>query len=490
MYKIGITILIVFSFAVNVSAKNYVINSAEELDRLMDVVQAGDTIVWKSGTYKNVTLNFQPQAKGTSEKMIVLKAETPGTVIFKGHAQLFVAGTYLQAEGFVFKDQSTLADGEAAITFGNPHESDVETTHSRVTNCAVINYSPANEDISQNYLLFKGRFNQADHCYFLGKTNKGPSVVVEYKREKDYVDGSDVAPSTHHLISYNYFGFRTFHSNGGEQMRIGDSRTSFTHGFNIIEHNYFENEQIEAEVISNKSWNNIYRFNTFYGNDGALVLRHGQQCFVYGNYINGKADRKQSGGIRVINPNQTVFNNYIVNAEGGETPMKAPLCIMSGLVGSDLNEYYPADSAIVAYNYVVNSVGPAIRVGVLNEAKGKKGDAPEQVSLVGNIVIDAWGNDLTPFVTDNEKVTYRQVEFNHFTDGSETNSMGFLPVKKVLIKKVDGLKMFSQIPVLSCIDNINARLAVHQIQLSPEEIMQFNPDWILQKSDVGVSWIK
>ena len=144
MNKIAILILVICSFAVNVSAKNYVINSAEELDRLMDVVQAGDTIVWQSGTYKNVMLNFQPQAMGTPKKMIVLKAETPGKVIFKGHSQLFVTGTYLQAEGFVFKDQSTLGEGQAAITFGNPAEASVETTHSRVTNCAVINYSPAN----------------------------------------------------------------------------------------------------------------------------------------------------------------------------------------------------------------------------------------------------------------------------------------------------------------------------------------------------------
>lgn len=482
--------MIVCSFAVSLSAKEYTIDNVEDLNKLMDVVKAGDTIIWKSGTYKNVVLNFQPIAKGEIGKMIVFKAEQPGSVILKGNSQLFVSGTYLQAEGFLFKGTSTLNEGHAAITFGNPNTSSIETTHSRVTNCAVINYSPADENISQNYLLFKGRFNQADHCYFLGKTNKGPTVVIEYKRETGYVDGSDVAPSTHHLIDHNYFGFRTFPVNGGEQIRVGDSRTSFTHGFNTIEHNYFENERIEAEVISNKSWNNIYRFNTFYGNDGALVLRHGQKCFVYGNYINGKAGRNQSGGIRVINPNQTVFNNYIENGEGGENGFKAPICIMSGLEGSELNEYYPADSAIIAYNHVVSSVGPAIRVGFLNTNKAKPGIAPKEVSLVGNVIIDALGKELSPLITDDEKVTYHQVENNHYTNGTELTSLGFLPIKSTLIKKVDGLRLFNQTPIKSCIEAINARLVAHKIELSDDEIIRFNPDWIITKADVGVSWIK
>jgi poly(beta-D-mannuronate) lyase len=490
LYKITFLILIVCSFAVSLSAKEYLIDNVEDFDKLMDVAKAGDTIVWKSGTYKNVFVNFQPTANGEVGKMIVLKAEQPGAVIFKGNAQLFVSGSYLQAEGFLFKGASTLKEGQAAITFGSPNKSSIETIHCRVTNCAVINYSPDDENISQNYLLLKGRFNQADHCYFLGKTNKGPTVVIEYKREAGYVDGSDVAPSTHHLVDHNYFGFRTFPTNGGEQIRVGDSRTSFTRGFNIVEYNYFENERIEAEVISNKSWSNIYRFNSFFGNDGALVLRHGQQCFVYGNYINGKSGRNQSGGIRVINPNQTVFNNYIDNTEGGENAFKAPICIMSGLEGSELNEYYPADSAIVAYNHVVNSVGPAIRVGFLNSAKEKPGVAPKGVSLVGNVIIDALGTDLSPLITVDEKVTYHQVENNHYTNGTELTSLGFLPVKSVSIKKIDGLKLYNQTVVKSCIDAINSRLAVQNIHLSEDEMIRFNPDWLITKADVGVSWIK
>jgi poly(beta-D-mannuronate) lyase len=483
-------ILIVCSFAVSLSAKEYLIDNVEDFDKLMDVAKAGDTIIWKSGTYKNVVVNFQPKANGEVGKMIVLRAEQLGAVIFKGNAQLFISGSYLQAEGFLFKGASTLKEGQAAITFGSPNKSSIETIHCRVTNCAVTNYSPDDENISQNYLLLKGRFNQADHCYFLGKTNKGPTVVIEYKREAGYVDGSDVAPSTHHLVDHNYFGFRTFPTNGGEQIRVGDSRTSFTRGFNIVEYNYFENERIEAEVISNKSWSNIYRFNTFFGNDGALVLRHGQQCFVYGNYINGKSGRNQSGGIRVINPNQTIFNNYIENGEGGENAFKAPICIMSGLEGSELNEYYPADSAIVAYNHVVNSVGPAIRVGFLNSAKEKPGVAPKGVSVVGNVIIDALGTDLSPLITVDEKVTYHQVENNHYTNGTELTSLGFLPVKSGSIKKIDGFKLYNQTVVKSCIEAINARLAIQNIQLSEDEMIRFNPDWIITKADVGVSWIK
>ena len=39
-------------------------------------------------------------------------------------------------------------------------------------------------------------------------------------------------------------------------------------------------------------------------------------------------------------------------------------------------------------------------------------------------------------------------------------------------------------------DEINQRLSIHNIKLNDSEITIFNPNWILKKKDVGVSWIK
>lgn len=477
-------VVVIFSvclaFIYQTGFAQFVVSNLTEFKSALSKVKAGNIITWKNGTYKDIHIDFN--ADGSPQNRIILKAQTAGKVNFTGSSKLMIKGTWLQAEGFRYEGTSTLEKGDV-LSFSN------DATHCRITNCAVINYTPVNVMVNNNWIVLQGTHNEVDHCYFKGKTNQGPYLVVRYKKEAGYVDGSDVAPSTYHHIHHNYFGYRTLPTdNGGEDMRIGDSFTSFTHGFNIIEYNYFEDHRLEPEVISNKSWNNIYRFNTFNNNDGALVIRHGQQCFVYGNYFNGKTGRNVSGGIRIINPDNTIFNNYLENLEGGNEKMKAPITIMSGLEGSALNEYYPADNAIVAYNTVVNSTGPVIRLGVGNTSKGKPLVAPKNVWLIGNSIINTVGKNNAPIMVDDKKSTY-QAKSNEYTNGT-TGETGFLSVSKQKVNINAGLSYVTIQSEKSVMDSINQRLAVHKIILSENEIIQFNPNWKLGRKDVGVSWIK
>ena len=483
MYKniLQILLFIVCSiYACRTGIAQIAVCNNDELRSALNKVKAGEVIIWKNGTYKDIQIEFK--AKGEPQNIILIKAETPGKVIFTGNSQLIVKGMWLQAEGFLFEGPSTLEKGDV-ISFSP------EASHCRITNCAVINYAPVDPLINNNWMGIQGTHNEVDHCYFKGKTNQGPYLVVRYKKEPGYVDGSDVAPSTYHHIHHNYFGYRTLPTdNGGEVMRIGDSFTSFTHGFNIIEYNYFEDHRLEPEVISNKSWNNIYRFNTFISNDGAMVLRHGQQCFVYGNYFNGTSGRGISGGIRVINPNNTVFNNYLENLEGGNEKMKAPITIMSGLEGSLLNEYYPADNAIIAYNTVVNSVGPEIRIGVGNLSKGKPLEAPKNIWIIGNTIIKNNETDKPPMIVDNNKSTFI-AEANAYTK-SKSKQNGFLLISDDKISTEKDMKIVHHQVDKSLLDVINKRLSIHDIQMVENDICCFNPDWKLSKDKIGVSWIK
>jgi poly(beta-D-mannuronate) lyase len=475
-------LLLLGSFINKLSAESYTVGSVAEMNGLMHKVQPGDVIIWKDGAYADVKINFQPKQNGKAGLLIVLKAQTAGKVLFTGNSQLLVNGEYLLAEGFLFEGVSSLEKGDV-MAFG------ASSTHCRITNCAVVNYTPADVMVNNNWISLQGFYNEVDHCYFTGKTNQGPYLVVRYKTDKDFEDGSDKAPSTYHHIHHNFFGYRTLPTdNGGEDMRIGDSKTSFTHGFNMIEYNYFEEHRLEAEVISNKSWNNIYRFNSFTNNDGALVLRHGQQCIVYGNYFNGKSGRNTSGGIRIINADQTVFNNYLENLEGGKGNMKSPITIMSGLEGSALNEYYPANNAVVVYNTIVNAVGPVINAGVGNKSKGKPFVAPQNILLVGNLVINTIGENTSPFVVADPKTGYRSVN-NYFTNGT-TTEQGFVMVKAKKIVTKDGFKCIQQSVDKTIVSKINERLALHHIKLTETEITKFNPKWKLKKEAVGVTWIK
>ena len=482
--------LLVFVFSFNIKATEYLVGTTYEFENVLTKVKAGDFIIWKDGKYSDVKIDFSPLSIGTSEKPIVLKAKTAGKVSFSGSSQLFISGNYLIVEGLLFEGNCTLENSENVINFkSKDKKTNSEANHCRLTNCAIINYSLTEQSDKNNYYVnLIGTYNEVDNCTFIGKSNKGPALVIEYKQDRDYVPGSDGAPSSFHHLHHNYFGYRTYSSNGGEQIRVGTSTTSFTHGFNIVEHNYFEDERIEAEIISNKSWDNIYRFNTFIGNDGAMVLRHGQKCFVYGNYINGKSGRNRSGGLRVINANNTVFNNYLKDLEGGKDNLKAPIAIMDGLEGSPLNGYYPADNAIVAYNVVDNSFGPIIKLGVGNKTVGKPLVAPKNVVIVGNTIIKTVGTNDAPFEISDLNATFESRD-NIYTIG-KTNDPGFTSLKLNQLQFQNGIYSVSTKIDSKVFVEINKRLSIHGLKLSENEITNYNPNWILKKNDVGVSWMK
>jgi len=482
VYLLGLVAI----FSIHIAqAKPFFVSNEAEFNASLSIVKAGDEIIWRNGTYQDMSIKFHPKNNGTNEAPIIFKAETAGKVIFTGSSFINVDGSYLKAEGFLFQGASTLTKQDV-LGFSST------ANHSRITNCAVIDYSPTDAMQNNNWISMQGTHNELDHCSFKGKTNQGPYLVVRYLTDKTYVEGSETAPSTYFHIHHNYFGYRTLPSdNGGEDMRIGDSHTSFTKGFNIIEYNYFEDHRLEAEVISNKSCDNIYRFNSFINNDGQMVLRHGRRCFVYGNYFDGTTGRGTSGGIRIINPNQTVFNNYITNADGSEkSSMKAAIVVMCGYENSPLNGYYPADSAIIAFNTIVNCLAPIYKMGLENKSKGKPPVIPKALTVNNNVAINNQGK-IDKLVQEIAPVEYALCEKNYFTNGSAGNVKGFEKIKESSLSKKDGYYDISQMNNLNkdIIKKINDRLTLHNIVLTSKEITSFSAKWVVAKKDVGVNYM-
>ena len=144
-----------------------------------------------------------------------------------------------------------------------------------------------------------------------------------------------------------YFG-----ANGAETIRIGTSDWSMYNSNCIVEYNYFEECDGEIETISNKSCENIYRYNTFYKSAGTLTLRHGNRCDVYGNYFFG-ANKESTGGVRIIGENHKVWNNYFANLTGGG--YWSALSMVNGVPDSPLNRYFQVKNAVVAFNTFVNN---------------------------------------------------------------------------------------------------------------------------------------
>jgi len=226
------------------------------------------------------------------------------------------------------------------------------------------------------WLAVYGSNHRIDHNYFAGKKTRGATVVVwvDSKPEK-------------HRIDHNFFGPRPkLGQNGGETLRIGSSSDSEYVCATTVEENYFFQCDGEAELISNKSCENIYRHNVIEECSGALTLRHGHRCLVDGNVFLGN-ERKGTGGVRIIGQGHKVINNYFEGLRGDEE--RAAISLMNGVPDSPLNGFAPVKDAIVAHNTLIDcKVTMEIGVGAGNR---KRTVAPANCLFANNVFSsDKW----------------------------------------------------------------------------------------------------
>ncbi len=318
-----------------VAAEEFQIGTPEAFDDVARKVSAGDVIVLKDGVWKDSILKIK--TSGESDAPITIKAETPGKVIFKGDSRIALGGRYLVVDGLWFQNPT----GSESIELRS--DSKNRAHDCRITNCAV---SSDDTDLkmkgTSRFLSIYGTGHRIDHCYFAGKTSEGATAVV-------WLAEGEVAS---HRIDHNHFGPRErLGKNGGETIRIGDSQTSMMTASCIVEHNLFERCDGEAECISNKSCENIYRRNHFIEVSGTLTLRHGNDCRVEENVFRGNG-AKGTGGVRIIGEGHLVTGNHFQDLSGDDE--RSAMCFMMGIPDSPANGYFQVQRAKVTGNVFLN----------------------------------------------------------------------------------------------------------------------------------------
>ncbi|MEO1436653.1 MAG: chondroitinase-B domain-containing protein, partial [Bacteroidota bacterium] len=131
-----------------------------------------------------------------------------------------------------------------------------------------------------------------------------------------------------------------------------------------VEYCYFTNCDGDGELISGKATQNVYRFNTFENNTKAeLVLRHGSEAIVYGNFfLNGK------GGVRVREgQDHYIYNNYFFGLDDR--------AIFLQNEDSD-----PLDNINIAFNTMIDC--SEVILG------GDGNDPPTNVTFANNLFVD------------------------------------------------------------------------------------------------------
>lgn len=346
-------------------AAELLVKNMTELNAAIKKVKAGDVIVMSNGTWKNAEILFE--ARGTAAKPILLKAQQKGKVIITGKSNLRIAGEFLTVEGLVFKNG--YSPTQDLIAFRK--DSKVLANNCRLTECVIDNFNSPERNNVEAWVVLFGKNNRVDFCQFIDKRNQGVTLIVRLDT-KECVENK-------HQIDHNYFGFRqNLGGNGGETIRIGVSHNSMMNSQSVVEYNYFDRCNGEHEIISNKSNQNIYRFNTFFECQGTLTMRHGNETWVEGNVLlgNGKAF---TGGIRIINEKQTVINNYCEGLTGYR--FRGALTVMNGVPNSPLNRYVPVKESNVSNNTFVDC--SHIELGAGNDKE--RSEAPQSTSIKNNL---------------------------------------------------------------------------------------------------------
>jgi len=326
------------------------VSSQDEFDMAHDTAAANDTIMWNDGTYRNIIMDID-------NSNLYITAETRGRVLFTGSSRVLVDGDFVTLDGFQFLDGN----------IGTNHVISITGSNNVFTQLNIKGYT------CHKYFIVReqSQFCDITYCNFENRLNLDDQNILSILVDNDQ-------PGFHKI---QHCSFKNFDGTGNdlgiEPIRIGVSSQANFNSRSTVEYCYLTQCNGDGEIISSKASQNIYRHNTFEDNPRSeLVLRHGSENIVYGNFfINGK------GGVRVREGrDHYIYNNYFYRLRD-----RAIL-----LQNEDAD---PLININIAFNTVVDCTAVA-----LSESGN---DKPSNVTLANNIFTDP-DNNLFSLATGEE----------------------------------------------------------------------------------------
>jgi len=296
--KLLLSILTSVVFTTYLMANNsIVVNTTQDLVNAVSTVKPGDTILIADGTYKNLRLSVTTD--GTNDKMITIKAQNPGKAYISGNSAIELRGDYIHLSGLYFKDGNR--------NFGEwkthgPGIVSIYADHCEVSECLFYDFDKANSSYISTNLDESGHVPQychIHHCAFIGKTTQDQVINLNNTRKKT-LEGEPGKPM-YHRISYCYFSNPPKKGNAGGGIRVGYWRKDY--GRCLIDHNLFERQDSEAEIVTSKSMENVYFANTFINCRGTLNFRHGDKQVALNNIFIGTDEMYGYGGMYIWGSN-------------------------------------------------------------------------------------------------------------------------------------------------------------------------------------------
>lgn len=286
-------ILAVLSVAAVLQAATITVSTSTQLTDAINNLSPGDTVVLMDGIYVHSGLLID-EVLGTTTDPVTIKAQNVGGAHWRGYLRVYNSN-HITLDGIIFDLVANRSSTKSVILRNSEH--------CRFTRCTFDLDETGFTKADKRYWLTveEGRYNEIDYCQFNDKITKFPTVKVVY---------NEYHPNIHH----NYFNGHTSAggANGYETLQLGSgsSGCKFESMQARVDYNLFEKCNGEAEIISSKTSDNYFRFNTFKECKGQLVLRIADGCMVYNNYFLNPQRKPGVGGIRIHGSYNEVYNNY------------------------------------------------------------------------------------------------------------------------------------------------------------------------------------
>ena len=395
-----------------IARRAFRVSTLSDLEDKIRSAQPGDHFIVADGVYTTgdwITV----QKRATQAFPIVITAANIGKAEIKGTAGFRILdSSFIIIRGFKFTHGIlTGKKGAGMLLTGSDHI--------RVCrNHFLLDDTTGNS----HWLMVTGSnsgYNRIDHNKFENKPSANNFLAI-------YGPGSN-GMSQYDRVDHNYFLKETYKEEGGEAVRVGLSTRALSSGFTLFEYNLFEECDGDPEVISNKSCDNVFRYNTFRNNAGSLVLRHGNRSQVYGNFF-----IKNAGGIRFYGDFHKIYNNYLEGGTG--TGAQSTIFVTSGCSeddtghGSDCNR---PDGVIVAFNTLINNstnlvVGSTIR------------PLPPKNCVISNNIVQSNSGKLVEFNVTPMNFTWQGNIVWGTVDNGDMPSAGFVRMDPRLLPEADG----------------------------------------------------
>ena len=390
-------------------AGTLLVHSQDEFEDAVDDLEPGDTIMLANGAWRDFEILFT--GFGAPGQPITLTAETKGEVFITGQSNLRMAGEYLVVSGLVFRDGYSPTN--TVISFRRTRGD--YAYHSRVTETVIDRFNKPERGETDFWVMMYGRHNRFDHNHLEGKSNAGVTMAVRLDSEE--------SRENHHRIDHNYFGPRPeLGANGAETLRIGTSPYSLTDSLTVVEDNLFDRCDGEVEIISNKSGGNVFRGNLFLESRGTLTLRHGNGNVVENNvFLGNRVDR--TGGIRIINADQVVRNNYLHGLTGQS--FRGALVVMNGIPDSPLNRYHQVDNAVIENNSIIASDHIELGAGSDEELSA----TPINSVFRSNLIYNEDGQNIVAVHDDVGGIEFRGNVLNSVDEPALTEGFSNAPIE-------------------------------------------------------------